>query len=184
MPRAETITDFYVQSIIDGIPSGIFHSDASLRSSQGNGFGGGSNTSKNSKYHRPIQQNAKENWKRNQMFSSTHMNAGHSISSVSVSGAKGNVSGKKIRIDERGTEFIEDESVLNPNNNNKNNSILTFSDSRTKRNKHIKVSNYHFEHCNQDFWSENINAGNSKELFLRKWSYNLTGAKNKTVRFR
>lgn len=172
IPRSETITDFYIQSIIDGLPSGLFRSDASTHSSQGNEPSG-------RKYHRPVQQNFKEFMKRKQMHSSSHMNVGHSISTVSVSGAKGNGNGKKIRIDEGGTEFIVDESV-----HKSNNSILTFSDSRKKRNKRVKVANYHFEHCNQDFWSENIDIGDIKELYLRKWSYNLTGVKNKTVRFR
>lgn len=59
------------------------------------------------------------------------------------------------------------------------------SSSVMRRNKRIKMSNYHIEHCNQDFWSGTINSINSNELLVRKWSFDVNiGSKNKTVNFR
>lgn len=47
------------------------------------------------------------------------------------------------------------------------------------------MSNYHVDHCNQDFWSETINDANPHELLMRKWSFNeKVDYENKTVSFR
>lgn len=170
VPRTETVTDFYVQSMIDGEASGWFRSDAPSHSAEGSGANGVRN-------RRP---GAKENVKRKQMFGPAHTSAGHTISTLSGSGKGGSGAGKANSVDNGdGTKSTEDKSVHKPNN-----SILELSYSRMKRSKRVKVANYHFDHCNQDFWSENVAADSGKELFLRKWSYNLSGAKNKTVRFR
>lgn len=153
------MADFYVQSMIDGEASGVFRSDAPSHSAEGSGASGARN-------RRP---GAKESVKRKQMFGPAHANAGHTVSG---SGKGGSGTGD-------GAKSTEDKSVHKPNN-----SILELSYSRMKRSKRVKVANYHFDHCNQDFWSESVAADSGKELFLRKWSYNLSGAKNKTVRFR
>lgn len=64
-------------------------------------------------------------------------------------------------------------------------SRISFNNSLARRNKRIKMSNYHIDHCNQDFWSETFNGPNPNELLVRKWSFNeKIGNKNKTVSFR
>lgn len=66
-----------------------------------------------------------------------------------------------------------------------NESRIGFNNSLTRRNKRIKMSNYHVDHCNQDFWSETINDANPHELLMRKWSFNeKVDYENKTVSFR
>lgn len=117
-----------------------------------------------------------ENIKRKQHFFSNaqiHMNNGHSVS---------------VRVDESGIQLPSDfGNRAQAHNQRKNDSGTGFNNtSLMRRNKRIKMTNYHADHCNQDFWSETINAGgNTNELLIRKWSFNgAIGYKNKTASFR
>lgn len=172
MPRDGSITDFYVQSLMDGAPNGLFRYDASSPTPHGINANG----NRKMKANKSVEQIVKENIKRKPMFSSSHTNNGHLPSTASALAATGIGHDRKARVDESGgIEVASDESVRRRN---------SLSGSQTRRNKRIKITNYHPDHCNQDFWSENVTGREANGLFVRKWSFSKSGANNKTVSFR
>lgn len=121
-----------------------------------------SNSHRKHKQHKTVEQLTKENIKK-KLFLNFRTNNNENLSIPT-------------RVDESG-------SVQLPNSNT-NDSRIGFNSSLTRR-KRIKMTNYNnLDHCNQVFWSDNLIEGSDNEHYQRKWLYDVTGYKNKTVSFR
>lgn len=111
---------------------------------------------------------------------------------------------KSIRVDESGIEVPNTNGIpssLSPLSSSSSSSTTTttitssignasaigfnYNSSVSKRNKRTKIANHLNDHCAQEFWSENLAASNGiLQQYSRKWSYNKTDLKSKTVSFR
>lgn len=179
MPHNESIIDFYVESLIDGVKSGMFKSETTTHASATE------MASRKHKLHKSMTDHVARDESRRKPFTS-HAHAIGSTRIVDESGYQlPNDFGRRTQIVQQTAQT----STASPPNDD-NSRIGYTSGSVLRRNKRIKMSNYHVEHCNQDFWSETISNGanganGATELLVRKWSFNgKMDIKNKTVSFR
>lgn len=182
--KNETITDFYVESIIDKVHKGVFRSETS------------SNWHRKHKQHRTTAYNNdgidqllyKQKFTQKSYFNQDTIgsNNGKSISNGKSSTLH---PFKSIRVDESGgielpnissgasaTTLAESASTIGSN----------YNSSVARRNKRTKAANHQTDHCAQEFWSENLisSGGTLQQQYTKKWSFNKTDLKNKTVSFR
>lgn len=126
----------------------------------------------------------------------------NSNSNISIPSSFNTHRKNKIRVDESGIEIssavnidgvdgtnktISNNSTLGYFfNNDSNTTTTTTSTSMKPKIKRMKNANHVMDHCTQEYWSENLLLNNNGTMlqFQRKWSYNLTELKDKTVSFR
>lgn len=184
LPRNESITDFYVESLIGGVTNGIFKSETTAHLSSVEMVGKKHKIHKTMNDHSTRDDIKRKQQQQQQQFMSnaspSHTSNGRTSSSLpSSSSSVGRV------LDESGTQLPNDFGHRTNEAHQPNDNRISFNNSVTRRNKRIKMSNYHIDHCNQDFWSETIQGQNPNESLVRKWSFNgKIGNKNKTVSFR
>lgn len=164
----EGVTDFYVETKIDGMHKGVFRSDTPVNWHR-----------KHKQHHTNYGDHSqtKDEFRNRKIFSTNFINNNVSTMMSPV---------KKIRVDESGIEI--------PNNNverhmtasipSKNVLALNTSTSMGKRTKRMKMSSHIIDHCTQEFWSENGIPDSPTNQFTRRWSYSKADLINKTVSFR
>lgn len=170
LSKDENITDFYVEASIDGTHKGVFKKETRSNWHR-------KHKQHHTSYYSDHQQS--ENVFRNRKVYSNHVTT---TSTTTTRYATIPQSVKKIRVDESGIEI--------PNSNGDQemasvvlNSKPASNSSFVKRNKRFKMANHIADHCNQDYWNENMITNRSTQ-FTRRWTYAKTDVKNKTVSFR
>ncbi|XP_031632855.1 uncharacterized protein LOC116346788 isoform X2 [Contarinia nasturtii] len=163
LSKNESIDDFYMEAIIDGMHKGVFRSDTPMNWHR-----------KHKQHHSNYNGDNKDGFlNENRKLFSNHFMENNVSSSM-----------KKIRFDESGIEI--------PNSNvgqhmTASNPPINSSISIGRRNKRMKMNNHMVvDHCSQEFWSENVieSSRTSQLNVVRKWSYSIADLKNKTVSFR
>lgn len=160
LSKNESVTDFFMESAIDGAHKGVFRSDIPVN------------------WHRKHKQHhtnyngdhlqSKDDFSKRKLFSSHFVGSNVTRSTVAQNM-------KKVRVDESGIEI--------PNGHGERMTALDYSTSLPRRSKRLKMSPHVADHCTQEFWSETINPS-GRTVFTRRWSYNKADLKNKTVTFR
>lgn len=180
LSKNESIVDFYVESVIDGMHKGVFRSDTPINWHR-----------KHKQHHASYggdRAQTKDDFGNRKAFSNHFMgdNVSTMVSTLSSSSSTSTV--RKIRVDESGIE------IANGNVNGEprltasipSNSVLALNSSTSlgRRNKRFKMGSHAVDHCMQEFWSENVIPGSRTTQYTKRWSYSKADLKNKTVSFR
>lgn len=169
LSKAESITDFFVQAVIDGTRDGVFKKETRSNWHR-------KHKQHHSNYYSDFTQ-SEHDFRTRKLFSNHTTNTATTTFTREASILQ---SMKNIRVDESG-------SIILPNINGKHVMTTVVLNNKKANNsshiKRLKLNNHIVDHCNQDYWHENM-ITNRTTQFTRKWTYTKTDLKNKTVSFR
>lgn len=193
LSKNESITDFYIDAAIDGTHKGVFKKDTP------------NNWHRKHKQHHSTYYNdhmqSGDDFRNRKVFSN-HAITTTTITTTTTSTSIPNIATatsttsssvvnestvsqpmKRIRVDESGILIPNRNSEVVPASNVISSKLANSNSSSIRRNKRFKMTNHIGDHCNQDYWNENVFADRMTQ-FSRRWSYTKTDLKNKTVSFR
>lgn len=173
-PKNESVTDFYIESLVNNVPAGKF------MAAESTGYAGRrakqtDDTTLRSKQYG----NEKTVWSQQRGYP---LAASASSATIALANAAATGVSRPLRVDESGIEYVESSGPRADERSNTEARTTVTNKNVNKRRKRVENSNNDPNQCGEQTWSE-------QELddvvhSVRRWTYNVTGFENKTVSFR